>query len=99
MLHIVSWVFLCYLRRKNFSIPKALGWLTFNIFALTFLYLNSYMLTANTIGDPNSKIIYSILVVNDSFFSFIYVLLNDYIYPRGYSGFTIFPKIFIAVCL
>jgi hypothetical protein len=97
MIHVITWVFMCYLRRKNFSIPKALGWLTFNLFSLTFLYLNSYMLTTNTVGDPNSKIIYATLVVSDCFFSFLYVLLSDYLYPKGYFGFTVFPKIFVVI--
>ena len=98
MIHVVSWVFLCQLRRKNFSIPKYLGWMTFNLFALTFLYLNSYMLAANTFGDPNSKIIYASLVVSDCLFTFLYVVLNDYLHPSGYLGFSLFPKIFLAAC-
>jgi hypothetical protein len=99
MIHTVAWVFLCNLRRKKFSIPKFIGWMTFNIFAVTFLFLNSYMLAANTIGDANSKMIYTSMVVSDAFFCFVYVLLNDYIHPSGYFGFSTFPKIFLLVCL
>jgi len=98
MIHLVAWMFLCQLRRKNFSIPNLLGWMTFNIFALTFLFLNSYMLSANTLGDPNSKMIYTSLVLSDAFFTFAYVLLNDHLYPSGYLGFSTFPKIFFTVC-
>jgi hypothetical protein len=98
MIHLVAWMFLCQLRRKNFSIPRGLGWMTFNIFALSFLYMNSYMLSANTLGDPNSKMIYTSLVLSDALFSFFYVLLNDHLYPSGYFGFTTFPKIFFTIC-
>ena len=38
MLHMISWVFLCYMRRKYFAIPRLLGYLTFNIFVISYLY-------------------------------------------------------------
>jgi hypothetical protein len=94
---MLSWVFLAYLRRKHFAIPKLLGYLTFNIFALSYFYTQSYSLSANTQGDPNSKIIYSTLAFGDAFFSFVYLLLSDYIYPSGLLGFATFPKFFFAL--
>jgi hypothetical protein len=73
--------------------------MTFNVFALTYLYTQSYSMTANTLGDPNSKIIYACFALSDAFFSFAYVSLSDYIYPWGHFGFCLFPKIFFAVSL
>ena len=39
MIHIITWCYLCYLRRKHFAIPRLLGFMIMNIFVLTFLYL------------------------------------------------------------
>ena len=97
IIHLVAWVFLCYLRRKHFTIPPILGFLTFNIFALSYFYLQSYMLSANTLGDPNSKIIYQSFVLADCFFGFLYVALSDYIFPSGHFWFCVFPKCFFAL--
>ncbi len=56
------------------------------------------MLTANTWGDPNSKVIFQTLVVSDCFFSFLYVSLNHYIFPSGHWAFCFFPKLFFLIC-
>jgi hypothetical protein len=88
---------LCYLRRKNFAIPTTLGALTLNIFTISYLYTQSYALCANTLGDPNSKIIYATYSVSDAFFAFLYTLLSDYLYPWGFFGFSAFPKAFFAI--
>lgn len=39
LFHIAFWIMLCHLRRKNFTMPKVLGYLCFNIFALSYFYL------------------------------------------------------------
>lgn len=99
LFHVISWAYLCYLREKEFTMPKPIGYLTFNILFLSHIYLASYMLTANTVGDVYSKVILSLLFLSDALFGFLYVLLNHYIYPAGYFGFTFFPKIFFVISL
>ena len=96
--HIVSWVFLCYLRRKYFVIPRTLGFMTFNIFSISYFYCQCYSLCANTVSEPNTKMIYATLVLSDCFFGWLYVALSDFIYPYGYNGFCMFPKFFFAIC-
>jgi hypothetical protein len=98
LIHVVAWVFLCYMRRKHFSIPSTLGMLTFNLFAVTMFYLQSYSLAANTIGDPNTKVIWQTMVVSDCFFGWLYCVLGDYLFPSGHFWFCTFPKFFFAVC-
>lgn len=101
MIHLLSWCYLCYMRRKHFSIPIVLGFMIFNIFALTLFYLQSYCLSATSFyGDPNSKLIYQVFMVSDAFFMFAYVLLQDYLYSlSGNLPFTMFPKFFFMVSL
>lgn len=41
--------------------------------------------------------IYLGLIFGDYLFGWMYVTLSDYIYPTGYFGFCLFPKIFFAV--
>ena len=97
LIHLFAWVALCHQRRKHFMIPRGLGYMTFNAFVLTFFYLQCYSLTANTLGDPNSKIIYACFTLGDAFFAWLYTILNDYIHPSGLFGFCVFPKTFFAV--
>lgn len=94
---MVAWSFLCYLRRKNFTIPPWLGLLTFNIFALTHCYLVCYALAANTSDDPNTKVLYYSFVLSDSLFGFLYAALSDYLFPSGLFWFSAVPKVFFAV--
>lgn len=98
-LHMFTWFLLCYMRRRYFTMPKALGFLAFNIFAVTFLYLQSYMLAANSWSDPSSKIIYTLLMLSDCFFGFFYAALGNFLYSSGHFGFCTFPKIFFAVSI
>ena len=72
--------------------------MTFNAFVLSFFYLQCYSMSSNTLGDPNSKIIYSCFTLSDAFFSWMYTALNDYIHPSGYLGFCLFPKTFFLLC-
>lgn len=97
IIHVMTWVFLCYMRRKYFAVPRLLGMLTFNIFTLSYLYTQAYALCANTLGDPNTKIIWSCFALSDAFFAFAYATLNDYMNPVGFSSFCAFPKFFFAL--
>jgi hypothetical protein len=101
MIHVLTWCYLCYLRRKYFAIPKLLGFMIFNLFALTLFYLSSYSLGANGFyGDPNSRLIHQTFLISDAFFMFMYVLLQDYLYSlSGNLPFTMFPKFFFMISL
>jgi hypothetical protein len=96
-IHLLTWAYLCYLRRKHFAIPKFLGFMVLNLFTLSLIYGQSYNLSANTLGDPNSKAIYASFLLSDCLFGFVYVLLKDYIYTSGFFAFSVFPKFFFAV--
>ena len=96
IINFSSQIFLVTVRKNKFTTPRLMGYMVFNIFVMSHVYLQGTVVINQ---GPRFILIYIMMLVSDSFFTLIYITFNHYIFPSGVFGFTIVPKVFLCLAL